>query len=126
MVKVGRKKGKPKTGGRKPGTPNKCGAEVRVYAQEFGEDAISILADLMYKSEDEKTRIMAAKEILDRAYGRASQAMQLTSELDMTKPAAEMSDMETARLAAYLMLEADDRLQAKIHKTGNNGATKHD
>ena len=122
---AGRKKGTPKTGGRKAGKPNKCTAEVRAYAQEFGEDAISILADLMYTSEDEKTRIMAAKEILDRAYGRASQAMQLTGELDMTKPAAEMSDMEIARLAAYFMLEGDDRLQ-NIDKTGNNGATKHD
>ena len=122
MAKTGRKTGKPKTGGRKPGTPNKCGQEVRLYAQEFGQDAIGILANLMHKSKDEKTQIAAAKEILDRAYGRASQAMELTGQVNVA-PAAEMSDMETARLALYFLLERDDRIKANSDKTGNNGGS---
>ena len=113
MAKTGRKTGKPKTGGRKPGTPNKCGAEVRLYAQEFGQDAIGILANLMYKSEDEKTQIAAAKEILDRAYGRASQAMELTGHVGGPWQAETMKDKEAARIALYFMLEADDKAQEK-------------
>lgn len=106
---AGRKKGTTKTGGRRAGTPNKSTAEVKAYAQKFGQDAIGILADLMYHSEDEKTRIAAAKEILDRGYGRPAQAMELTGKDVGPIETKNMSDKEAARLAAYFLKTAADQ-----------------
>lgn len=62
--------------GRKKGSPNKITAEVRSIAQQYGEQAIKMLADMMVAGESETARIAAAKEILDRAYGKASQLIE--------------------------------------------------
>jgi len=61
-----------KTGGRKAGTPNKVTAEVRTLAQQHGADAIGTLAEIMGDpTRNENARIAAAKELLDRGYGKA-------------------------------------------------------
>lgn len=61
-------------GGRKAGTPNKVTADVRAVAQQYGEKALKTLAKIM---ENEKqpaaARVSAAKEILDRGYGKSPQ-----------------------------------------------------
>ena len=106
---AGRKKGTAKTGGRRAGTPNKSTAEVKAYAQEFGQDAIGILTELMYHSEDGKTRIAAAKEILDRGYGRPAQAMELTGKDIGSIQTKNMSDKEAVRLAAYFLKRGADQ-----------------
>lgn len=62
--------------GRKKGSPNKVTAEVRALAQQYGEKAISMLAELMVNGQTESGRIAAAKEILDRAYGKATQLIE--------------------------------------------------
>lgn len=59
--------------GRKKGSPNKVTAEVRTIALQYGEEAIDILANMMVNGQSESSRIAAAKEILDRAYGKATQ-----------------------------------------------------
>lgn len=56
--------------GRKKGVPNKIVREVREMAQGYGERAIEVLADLMSNAQSEGTKVMAAKELLDRAYGK--------------------------------------------------------
>jgi enoyl-[acyl-carrier-protein] reductase (NADH) len=73
---AGRPKGLPRTGGRKPGTPNKVTADVRALAQQYGADAISIL-HCIAKSIDTPAaaRVSACKELLDRGYGKAPQPM---------------------------------------------------
>ena len=106
---AGRRKGTEKTGGRQAGTPNKFTAEVKAYAQEFGQDAIGILANLMYKSENEKTRIAAAKEILDRGYGRSAQAMELTGNDVGPIQTEDLSNKETVRLAAFFLKRGADQ-----------------
>ena len=70
---VGRPKGLPKTGGRKPGTPNKVSNAVKELASAHGPEAIRTLVTLMKSADSDATRVSAAKEILDRAYGKATQ-----------------------------------------------------
>lgn len=69
-----RPKGTPRTGGRQKGTLNKVTADVRAIAQKYGPAAIATLAEIM---EDRKqpapARVSAAKELLDRAYGKSPQ-----------------------------------------------------
>jgi hypothetical protein len=71
-----RPKGKPKTGGRKKGTVNRVGADVRVLAQRYTVEAIETLARIMKDtSAPPQARAMAADRLLDRAHGRAPQAI---------------------------------------------------
>lgn len=68
-------KGQPKTGGRKPGVPNYATRELREIAQRYTEQAIDTLVSIMGHGEAESARIMAARELLDRGYGKAPQAV---------------------------------------------------
>lgn len=67
-----------KTGGRVKGTPNKATADIKALAQKYGPDAIIELATLMKTSDSHQARIAAAKELLDRGYGKAVQGVELT------------------------------------------------
>jgi hypothetical protein len=62
-----------KTGGRVKGTPNKATHDVKEAARIHGPRALEVLSSLMETAESEQARIAAAKEILDRAYGKATQ-----------------------------------------------------
>src|SRR5687767_1349852 len=59
--------------GRKKGVPNKVTADIKRLAQPYGEQAIKVLADLMLHSKMEATRVAAARELLDRGFGKATQ-----------------------------------------------------
>ncbi len=102
--------GKREGAGRPKGSINKTTAELKAYAQEFGEDAISMLSMLMYYSIDPRVRIMAGKEILDRGYGRPPQGVELSGPDGgpIETVAASMSDKEAARISLFYMLEADN------------------
>ena len=73
-----RPKGSPKTegSGRKKGTQNRVTLDIREAAQKFGAEAVATLVDLMRNADFETVRVAAAKELLDRAYGKAVQAVQ--------------------------------------------------
>jgi hypothetical protein len=71
------KGGKRDGAGRPAGAINKATADIKALAQEYGEDAIRELATLMTTSESHQARIAAAKELLDRAYGKSRQAVDL-------------------------------------------------
>lgn len=60
--------------GRPKGALNKATAEVKEAAREHAPAALKELARLMKKAQSEAARVAAAKEILDRAYGKAPQA----------------------------------------------------
>jgi hypothetical protein len=60
-------------GGRKAGTPNKSTAAIKELAQQYGEAAMAELARLAMEAESEMVQIAACREILDRAYGKATQ-----------------------------------------------------
>ena len=74
-AKRGRKPGSPKTGGRRAGTPNKATREIKELAMQFVPGAIEQLGAMSVSAESEAVRLGAIKEILDRAFGKAPQAM---------------------------------------------------
>jgi hypothetical protein len=76
-----RKKGE-RFGGRKKGTPNKSTAEIRALAQEYGPAAIKKLAHLMDNAESESTQQQAAKDLLERGYGKPPQDITVGSDPD--------------------------------------------
>jgi hypothetical protein len=99
----GRPKGLPRPpgAGRKPGTPNKVTRDIREAASKHGAKALSAIVKLL-KSPDEKVVAVAAREILDRAYGKSIQPSELTGkDGDPLIPARELSDHTLAKLIAY-------------------------
>lgn len=58
-------------GGRKPGTPNKVGADLRELAQQYTADALEALVSVV-RGQDGAAKVAAAREILDRGHGKAS------------------------------------------------------
>lgn len=72
---MARPKGSPKVGGRTKGTPNKATADVRALAQLYTDEAILTLVTIMKHGDAETARIAAARELLDRGHGRATQVL---------------------------------------------------
>lgn len=62
-------------GGRVKGTPNKATAAIKAIAQPYSAKAIETLAQIMKEGESEAARVSAANAILDRAWGKPSQAV---------------------------------------------------
>ena len=65
-------------GGRVKGTPNRTGADVRALAAPYGAPAVAELARLAGLTDapgaaNEATRVIALRELLDRAFGKPSQ-----------------------------------------------------
>jgi hypothetical protein len=122
-----RPKGKPKTGGRKKGSANKVGANVRALAQRYTEEAIETLAKIMRdKSAPPQARAMAADRLLDRAHGKAPQAivgdpakpLQSNAKIEMVivdpkptidRPPEETREQWLARRAKELGLDASNQ-----------------
>ena len=66
--------------GRRPGAQNKHTVEIRTVAMQYGPAAVIALAELSglapgARAESETARIAALKELLDRAYGKATQPL---------------------------------------------------
>lgn len=60
-------------GGRQKGVPNKNTHDIKSIASVHGKAAIDKLVAIMQRSSSEQAQVAAAKELLDRAYGRPSQ-----------------------------------------------------
>ena len=74
-----RPKGLPRTGGRQKGAPNKATADIKALAQVHCSDAVDTLAKIMTDSEiPPAARVAAAKELIDRGYGKAVQPTELS------------------------------------------------
>jgi hypothetical protein len=65
-------------GGRAAGAVNKVTADIRAAALVHGADAIVMLATIMTTSENDSARIAAAKELLDRAYGKSTMPVEVS------------------------------------------------
>ncbi|MEM6533138.1 MAG: DUF5681 domain-containing protein [Myxococcota bacterium] len=73
-------------------------AHVRALAREKTEDAIETLHEIMMnRKEPGSARVAAARELLDRGYGRAPQ--QVDVDLKKTVTVVEMSEAELAHVA---------------------------
>ena len=107
---------RPKTGGRKAGTPNKYTLAVKEAAQKFGQAALDELARLMTTSESDSVRVAACNAILDRAYGKPLAPIAHTGK-DDTILTENISMLELARRSAFLMVMADRELQQQEQGT---------
>ena len=63
--------------GRPNGSRNKVTLEVRELALKHGPSALKNLVTLSQKAKSESVRLAAIREVLDRAYGRSPQAMEI-------------------------------------------------
>ena len=70
--------------GRPKGSLNKATAEIKELAQQHAPGAVKELARLAHKAKSEQARIAAIKELLDRAYGKATQPLQHSGEMALT------------------------------------------
>ncbi|WP_208949785.1 hypothetical protein [Achromobacter aegrifaciens] len=70
-------------GGRPKGVPNKATAEIKALAQQHGPDAIATLVKIMQGAKQPSaSRVAAAKELLDRAYGKSVQPIEGSGDPD--------------------------------------------
>jgi hypothetical protein len=65
-----------KTGGRQAGTPNRATAELKELARAYTVEALEALVSVV-RGADGAAKVAAAREILDRGYGKASQSVDL-------------------------------------------------
>lgn len=63
-------------GGREKGVPNKATREIKAVAQLHGPQAIAELVRIMTSSESDSARVTAARELLDRGYGKPAQSLE--------------------------------------------------
>jgi hypothetical protein len=66
-------------GGRQKGVPNKATADIKALAQQYAPEAVAELARLALNAESEPARVAAIKELLDRGFGKATQAVDLNA-----------------------------------------------
>lgn len=66
-----------------PGGRPKEDAEVKALARSAGPEAIEKLVELM-RCDEKRTALAAAQALLDRGYGKPSQAVELSGGLDVT------------------------------------------
>jgi hypothetical protein len=59
--------------GRPKGATNKATREIREAAKAFGPEALNAIAKIMIEGEAEANRLAAAKELLDRGFGKSTQ-----------------------------------------------------
>lgn len=71
-------------GGRQTGALNKSTKDVKAVASKYGPEAIDILANIMRTCEIPAARVAAARELLDRAYGKAPVSVDLSAKGDIT------------------------------------------
>lgn len=74
--------GKRAGAGRPAGVPNKITADIKALAQVHAATAITQLATILTTSENDQARIAAAKELLDRGYGKSTQHAEITGKDD--------------------------------------------
>ena len=70
--------------GRKPGVPNKLTADIKALASEYGPEALETLVHIMTEGESEQAQIAAAKELLDRGYGKPRQEFEVNEKPRVT------------------------------------------
>lgn len=62
-----------KTGGRTKGVPNKATKDIKELARAHGPEVIEGFWRLFREADSDAARIAAGRELLDRAYGKATQ-----------------------------------------------------
>ena len=111
------KGGKREGAGRKIGSPNTATAAIRALAGEHANDAISMLAELM-KNDDTPAaaRISAAKELLERGYGKSGSyaALELKTPLSELGSKDAIGTISDAAATGAISIEEGQRLVGMI------------
>lgn len=109
--------GKRDGSGRKSGTPNKTTATIRALAGEHADRAIGVLVDLMGNGETPAAaRISAAKELLERGFGKSGNY----ASLELETPLSELSSKDAigvisdSAASGAISLDEGQRLVAMI------------
>lgn len=111
----GKPKGHPKPpgSGRRPGTPNRATADVKAAARRYTGKAMRTLAKLL-DNPDGKVSAIAAREILDRAFGRPTEFRELTGVGGAPLiPEAEIGMQETVGRMLFLIAKARKEREAE-------------
>jgi hypothetical protein len=82
-------------------------ANIALAAREHAGVALATLVKLLKTAKTDAVRLGAAREILDRAYGRPIQALQIDGAF-ATRKLSELSDTELAEVAARLAAASDN------------------
>lgn len=73
-----------KTGGRQKGVPNKATADIRDAAREYTAQALQTLVDVMSDAKQPgPARVAASNAILDRGFGKPTQPLEHSGEMDL-------------------------------------------
>lgn len=109
------KGGKRPGSGRKVGSPNKVTSEIRALAGEHADEAIRTLVDLMSRNETPAAaRISAAKELLERGYGKSGNFATLA----LDTPLSEIAPAEALGLIADHVTDGDLAIDEGVKLTG--------
>lgn len=98
--------------GRPRGVPNRATRDIKALAQKHGAKAIAELARIAFNSEDDKTKVVALKELLDRGYGKPAQSIEHTGADGGPIKTEEVSKLEIARRVAFLLASGADAAKA--------------
>lgn len=74
------------------------GRTLRQICRDHTDDAVKVLVNILTTSESESAQLTAAKELLDRGWGRATQPISGDDEADPIKTAVDVSALSTAAL----------------------------
>lgn len=99
---------KPGQSGNPSGRPKVVG-EIKALAREKAPAAFKKIVDLL-QSDDERVVFVAAQEILNRAYGKPTQYVDVTERKDI-------SDLTDAELAAIATASRDRVIEAQARST---------
>ena len=87
-------------GGRQKGTPNKLTAQIKALASEHGPSMINELVNIALTARSPIARVAAANAILDRAYGKPKQEIDVNAEVNHTADGAYADLIAGLELAA--------------------------
>lgn len=68
--------GKRDGAGRPKGAVNKATADIREAAQQYTEQALAVLVEVMTQGDSAAARVAAANSVLDRAHGKPKQSVE--------------------------------------------------
>lgn len=82
--------------GRPKGSPNRATRDVKEAAREYTSEALRTLANIVRRGKTEQARVAAAKELLDRGYGKATTHIEANVNLLERMDAGERAILEAA------------------------------
>jgi hypothetical protein len=83
-------KGHPRYGGRQKGTPNKATADIRAAARDYAPQALETLIKLLQREDSPASQLGAARELLDRGFGKPTQLVAGDPDGDAIKTVTEI------------------------------------